>query len=548
MHIVIPMSGIGKRFIDGGYDVPKPLIEIDGKPIIQYVVELFPGETKFTFICNDLHFETTQMKETLLKIAPKSEIVSIESHTLGPVYTVSKIMDRLDDEEEIIVNYCDFGTYWDYEDFLSHTRNRNADGAIVSYKGFHPHMLGVTKYATIRENKQWMLEIKEKGSFTDDRLQEFVSNGTYYFKKGRYIKKYFKEMMDKDINLNGEFYVSLIYNLLVRDNLKVSVYDIQHMLQWGEPYDFGSYRNYSNYFKSTIKKQPDWNAQSNSITVIPLVDKKMQFIKEGYNVPNYLLPLSGLPMVIQANKQLPASEKDVYICSKKFNNEYGIEKTLKTEGSNITFKYISDNVNGSASACHLALEDADDNNPVLIGSIETSVHWNHNAYNSLISDDTIDVIIWTTKDYPAAVAKPNLFKWLDMEGGSVNGFSINESQSDQVKKDHMVIDIFYFKSASLFNSGYKEIVEKNIQVGNEYCIESVIESLIMDGKKINVFQVDSYINWGATPGEYETFKYWQSFFHKFDDHIYDIENDALIEKNSIPELKGSFTSFKQSFV
>ena len=62
-----------------------------------------------------------------------------------------EIKDLINDNDEVIVNYCDFGTYWDYEDFLKHTRNRNADGAIPSYKGFHPHMLGKINYAFMRD-------------------------------------------------------------------------------------------------------------------------------------------------------------------------------------------------------------------------------------------------------------------------------------------------------------------------------------------------------------------------------------------------------------
>ena len=54
MQIVIPMSGFGKRFKIAGYTIPKPLIEINDKPIIQYVVEMFPGETNFIFICKIL--------------------------------------------------------------------------------------------------------------------------------------------------------------------------------------------------------------------------------------------------------------------------------------------------------------------------------------------------------------------------------------------------------------------------------------------------------------------------------------------------------------
>ena len=128
MHIVIPMSGIGKRFIDAGYKEPKPLIVVDGKTIIEHVCDLFPNEEKFTFICNSKHLKETNMKEILLSIKPNSNIVEIQNHKKGPVYAVSLIEDLIEDEEEVIVNYCDFGTYWDYEDFLKHTRD-----AIPSY-------------------------------------------------------------------------------------------------------------------------------------------------------------------------------------------------------------------------------------------------------------------------------------------------------------------------------------------------------------------------------------------------------------------------------
>ena len=55
MQIIIPMSGFGERFRRAGYTVPKPLVEIDGKPIIAHVIDMFPGETDFIFICNRDH-------------------------------------------------------------------------------------------------------------------------------------------------------------------------------------------------------------------------------------------------------------------------------------------------------------------------------------------------------------------------------------------------------------------------------------------------------------------------------------------------------------
>ena len=322
MHIVIPMSGVGNRFIVAGYSDPKPLVVVDNKPIIEHVCDLFPGESKFTFICNSKHLSETNMKEVLLRIKPNANIVEIPNHKKGPVYAVSLIEDLIEDEEEVIVNYCDFGTYWDYHDFLKHTRDRNADGAIPAYKRFHPHMLGSTNYAFMRDEKQWMLEIKEKEPFTDNRNNEFASNGTYYLKKGKFIKKYFNELIRENINLNGEYYVSLVYNLLVRDSLKVSIYDIQHMLQWGTPEDVEEYNTWSKYFRDAIEEKEKPKARDNSITLIPLAGHGSRFSKAGYKDPKPLINISGKPMIIQAAKSLPNSQNHIFVTLKTHLENY----------------------------------------------------------------------------------------------------------------------------------------------------------------------------------------------------------------------------------
>ncbi|MDP3466572.1 MAG: NTP transferase domain-containing protein, partial [Sulfuricurvum sp.] len=331
MHIVVPMSGVGNRFIEAGYKEPKPLVVIDGKPIIEHVCDLFPGETKFTFICNAKHLAETNMREILQGIKPNANIIEIENHKKGPVYAVHLVEDLIDDEEEVIVNYCDFGTYWDYQDFLKHTRERDADGAIPAYKGFHPHMLGSTNYAFMRDDKQWMLEVKEKEPFTDNRMNEYASNGTYYFKKGSFVKKYFNELMDRDINLKGEYYVSLVFNLLIEDGLKVSIYDIQHMLQWGTPQDVEEYNSWSKYFRNVINEKEKPAAKENSITLIPLAGRGSRFAKVGYKDPKPLIEVSGKPMIIQAADSLPKSENHIFVTLQEHLDNYLLENALRAE-------------------------------------------------------------------------------------------------------------------------------------------------------------------------------------------------------------------------
>ena len=69
-------------------------------------------------------------------------------------------------------------------------------------------------------------------------MNEYASNGTYYFKTGKILKKYFQELMNKNISTNNEYYCSMVYNLMKEDNLNIRVFKIEKMLQWGTPKDF----------------------------------------------------------------------------------------------------------------------------------------------------------------------------------------------------------------------------------------------------------------------------------------------------------------------
>ncbi len=547
MHIIIPMSGVGQRFIDAGYSDPKPLIQIDGKPIIQYVVELFPGETKFTFICNQTHLETTDMRNILKNIAPEGEICCIPNHKKGPVFAVEQIMDRIDDDEEVIVNYCDFGTYWDYKDFLKHTRERNADGAIPAYKGFHPHMLGSTNYAFMRDSEQWMLEIKEKEPFTDNRMQEYASNGTYYFKKGSYVKKYFPLLMQRNIHLNGEFYVSLIYNLLVEDKLSVSIYDIEHMLQWGTPQDVQEYLSWSHYFHRVMQQQPAWQPEAKSVTLIPLAGHGSRFAKQGYQDPKPLLDVSGKPMIIQANNYLPASTQSAYVCLNDHVEHYQIDALLKKEDAHCEVTIIDGVTEGQAITCELGLAHISPDAPLLISACDNGVLWNQEAYAALLNDKTIDAIVWTFRGHPSATHHPEMYGWVKTEDGKIaTGVSVKKAISDSPENDHAIVGTFYFRRTSLFTDILQQLKNNNIRVNNEFYVDSMMQLLVDNDYKVAVFEVDAYIGWG-TPDDYETFRYWQSFFHKTPDHPYQINQDPTINPEKEKSLIECCYQFKQAF-
>jgi NDP-sugar pyrophosphorylase family protein len=521
MQIIIPMSGKGQRFIDRGYSDPKPLIKVDGRPIIEHVCNLFPGEANFTFICNQEHLDTTNMRDVLLSIKPDAKIISIDPHKKGPVYAVSKIFDLIDDDDEVIVSYCDYGTYWDYQDFLTDIHIRNADGAVISYKNFHPHMLGSTNYAFMRDDgDRWMLEIKEKEPFTSDRMQEYASNGTYYFKHGKYVKKYFNELMNQDINLNGEYYVSLVYNLLVAENLKVSIYEIEHMLQWGTPDDVDEYNKWSSYFTKLSKNIKILDQFSDFIKLIPLAGAGSRFVKENYQDPKPLIPVLGEPMIINAATSLPDGDSEVFICQQEHLRSYPLEPAIKIGYPNAEIISIDGLTEGQASTCMLGLDKVDLTKKLMIGACDNAMLYDEASLRQLIEDPEIDAIIFSFRDHISVKRNPEMYGYIDVDAdNSAKSVSVKVPLSKSPEKDHAIVGSFYFREAKIFKLGYAELVRNNNRVNGEFYVDSLMQELITLGYKVKIFEVTDYICFG-TPNDLRIFEYWQSFFTKCSWHEY----------------------------
>jgi dTDP-glucose pyrophosphorylase len=254
MKIIVPMAGMGDRFVKAGYIDPKPLINVNGKLIIEYIVEMFDIENdEFIFVINEEHANNTKMVEILNKLVKQSEIYIIQNHKKGPVYTLKNL--DVKDDEEVIITYCDNPYLWDYNDFKQSIKN--SDGCILSHVGFHPHRMSPTFMAHIKEDNGKLIEIKEKEPYTDKPIEEHASTGTYYFAKGEYVKKYFNELMDLDINYNGEYYVTLVYNLMIRDGLNVTIYDTDYVSVFGTPEEVKNFEAWQTILKSGIKSQDE---------------------------------------------------------------------------------------------------------------------------------------------------------------------------------------------------------------------------------------------------------------------------------------------------
>jgi NDP-sugar pyrophosphorylase family protein len=543
MQIIIPMSGFGERFRKAGYDIPKPLITVDGKTVIQHVVEMFPGSNDFVFICNKDHLneKSYRMYEILNEIAPTGKIIAIEPHKLGPVYAVMQSIDSINLDKQTIVNYCDFTCYWDYSHFQNFINSSNADGVIPSYRGFHPHTLWSNYYAYIKEDKSLVIDIQEKQPFTEEPRQEFASSGTYYFRTGAIMQKYFERCIDEQLMVSNEYYVSMAYKPMVQDNLKVYVYELQHFMQWGTPDDLYEYRYWSNIFRDIIdeKERP----YHSGLLLLPMAGLGSRFLQDGYKIQKPLIPVSGSPMAMQAVNDLPNTDAQRYILRKDMGNLDKLIIELNDISSNSSFKIIDTITDGQATTCVYGAEGLDTDQQVTIAACDNGMIYDSDKFNNLMLDSEIDVIVWGAKGYPGAIRAPKMYGWIDVDNntGQINSISVKEPLHS-TNDDPIVVGTFTFKKLGDFFDAVKRMKSRKATVNGEYYVDMAINDVIAMGKKVVMFEIDRYICWG-TPNDLQTFEYWQSCFHKWHSHPYRLELDPNVAQDSILDLDEKYTQF-----
>jgi dTDP-glucose pyrophosphorylase len=544
MQIIIPMSGFGERFRKFGYDVPKPLIVIEGKPIIAHVIDMFPGEVNFFFICNQDHLDNQDynMREILKTYCPSGTVFGIEPHKLGPVHAVRQIMPILDKTKPTIVNYCDFTCYWDWQNFKKFVQESACLGAIPAYKGFHPHSLGNTNYAYLKESDGWVQDIQEKQPYTDNRMDEYASSGTYYFATAELMGNTFSELVSKNLHLAGEFYVSLAYKVMCQNNMSVAVYPLQHFMQWGTPEDVTEYNYWSKTF-SRLADSLDSKISLPGASIIPMAGLGKRFSDEGYVDTKPLIPVSGTPMVIQAANYLPNVDLSVFVARADMPDYIKVKNAIDQSFPNSLIKTIDGVTEGQACTAMIGVQTLQDSgaknlSPITIGTCDSGALYDEKRLLKLLNDDDVDVIVWGIRGYANAIRNPEMFGWIDSVKGKIRAISVKKPLLNP-RKDPIVLGTFTFKKIEDFHNATEKLLERGGRINGEFYMDSCIEDAIALGLKCVLFEVDSYLCWG-TPNDLKTFEYWQSCFHLWNGHPYSLHNDVRIENCEAERLEAVF--------
>ena len=231
MKVLIPMAGAGSRFEKAGYTFPKPLIEVNGKPMIQVVVENINVDAEHIFIVQREHYEKYNLSYLLNLIAPKCKIVQVDGITEGAACTTLLAKEHINDNSPLLIANSDQYVNWDSNEFLYSMQADGVDAGILTFESVHPKW----SFAKLGEDG-FVTEVAEKKPISNN-----ATVGIYYWAKGSDYVKYAEQMIDRERRVNGEFYVCPVFNEAIEDNNKIKVFGVEGMWGLGTPEDLEIY-------------------------------------------------------------------------------------------------------------------------------------------------------------------------------------------------------------------------------------------------------------------------------------------------------------------
>lgn len=233
------MAGEGSRFLKEGWIIPKPLIELNGQPLFKHTISsVFDKEIpmKYSFIVRQEHIDKYQIDKGIKSFLPEANLFSVVKTTRGAVETCLVAESVIATDDAVIIMDCDleFRSRQFIEiikKILNQSMEEATGGALVSFESNEPRY----SYAALGED----------GFVTRTAEKEVISNhalcGAYFFSSGKRFIQIAHQLMDEPVFSKPEYYVSLLFNYLLKDGEKVWLAPMEEYYSYGTPEELKRY-------------------------------------------------------------------------------------------------------------------------------------------------------------------------------------------------------------------------------------------------------------------------------------------------------------------
>lgn len=234
MVAIIPMAGRGSRYTSQGYETPKPLIPVAGKPMVLWALKSLQGIhfSKHIVIALKEHEERHDISKLLRSnISGNVEFVLLDKTTEGQLCTVLEAKHLFDPEESLLVSSSD--TF--VESSIGNDIQHSKAGGIISVANLQGEQWSFAR----TDEKGNVVEVAEKR-----RISDHASTGLYYFKKASELIHFGEEMIRNKETTRGEYYLIPVYQRLINAGITVGISKANAMWDMGTPEAKGRFEEF----------------------------------------------------------------------------------------------------------------------------------------------------------------------------------------------------------------------------------------------------------------------------------------------------------------
>jgi len=245
------MAGRGERF-SAEYDLPKPLIPVNGKPMVVRAVACLPDCDRLVFVCLNDHCRAYPVERKLRKAFPDAEIVPIPGMTDGQACTCHQGIMRagLSPSDPLLLSNCDNDVVYSRAAF-ERVLAENPDVVIWTFRHTPCARDNPQAYGWIEVDESGRVRrISPKVPISNDPWNDHAEVGTFWFKSARLFMEGYDAMRRDDMRTNNEYYLANVVAELLSAGVHVRVFEVDRFVCWGTPGDLDKYNYWRGYFKA----------------------------------------------------------------------------------------------------------------------------------------------------------------------------------------------------------------------------------------------------------------------------------------------------------
>ncbi|MDJ0556470.1 MAG: glycosyltransferase family 2 protein [Microcoleaceae cyanobacterium MO_207.B10] len=505
MKVLIPLAARSQFFPPEEYHFPVPLIEVNGIPIIQLVVDNLSAiapDIEFIFVALAEECRAFSLDNVLgLVTNNKCTVVELQKPTMGALCSSLMAIDYYNDDEPLIIANTDQFFDLDLSQVVTDFQSRNLDAAVISFETVHPRWA----YISVDENH----------NIIEATVKKVVSHlgiaGFYYFARGQDFVWAAMAAISHGSEVNGSYYVASALNELILKGMKLGHHQVskQHFHSFYLPKKINDYerllqsqalnfmpkRNFS-----VVSANGETKKTYSEVTiVIPMAGIGSRFVKQGYQKPKPFIDVLGKTMIEQVmeNLSLPGARYILLGRQEHLETESQIVARLQRR-DNVKFLPVEKLTEGTACTVLLARQDINLEAPLLIANCDQLVDfWCADFINDCVARE-LDGSILVFRD---SERNP---KW-SFARTNAQGF-VQKVKEKVAISDLATVGIYLFSKGKDFVTSAIDMIVHNDRVNGEFYTCPVYNYAISNGKKIGVFEIAPEAMHGlGTPEDLETY-------------------------------------------